>query len=66
MIRGNQLGDRLAHRQVAIAFAPFHTDYVVYHDDIGDSSTNEPATGGTADAVHLRSPFGTAARISNE
>jgi hypothetical protein len=32
-------------------FAPFQNDYVVYHDDIGDYSTNEPTMDGTADAI---------------
>ena len=29
-------------------FAAFQTDHVVYHDDIGDYSTNEPTMDGTA------------------
>jgi hypothetical protein len=40
-------------------FAPFQTDYVVYHDDIGDYSTNEPTMDGTAGAVYMMSHFGT-------
>lgn len=32
-------------------FAAFQNDYVVYHDDIGDYSTNEPTMDGTADAI---------------
>lgn len=32
-------------------FAPFQNEFVVYHDDIGDYSTNEPTMDGTADAI---------------
>jgi peptidoglycan/xylan/chitin deacetylase (PgdA/CDA1 family) len=32
-------------------FAEFQTDRVVYHDDVGDYSTNEPTMDGTADAI---------------
>ncbi|MCB9287387.1 MAG: glycoside hydrolase family 9 protein [Lewinellaceae bacterium] len=32
-------------------FAAFQNDFVVYHDDIGDYSTNEPTMDGTADAI---------------
>jgi len=32
-------------------FAEFQTAEVVYHDDVGDYSTNEPTMGGTADAI---------------
>jgi endoglucanase len=32
-------------------FADFQTDKVVYHDDVGDYSTNEPTMDGTADAI---------------
>lgn len=31
--------------------ADFQNDFVVYHDDIGDYSTNEPTMDGTADAI---------------
>jgi hypothetical protein len=34
-------------------FAPFQNRYVVYHDDIGDYSTNEPTMDGTADAIYM-------------
>jgi endoglucanase len=40
-------------------FAEFQNDYVVYHDDIGDYSTNEPTMDGTADAITLLAHFGT-------
>ena len=39
-------------------FAPFQTPYVVYHDDIGDYSTNEPTMDGTAGAIYLMAKFG--------
>lgn len=32
-------------------FVRFQNDHVVYHDDIGDYSTNEPTMDGTADAI---------------
>jgi endoglucanase len=32
-------------------FAEFQNDHVVYHDDIGDYSTNEPTMDGTAGAI---------------
>ena len=32
-------------------FADFQTDFVVYHDDVGDYATNEPTMDGTADAI---------------
>jgi hypothetical protein len=32
-------------------FAAFQNDYVVYHDDVGDYSTNEPTMDGTAGAI---------------
>lgn len=31
--------------------APFQNNFIVYHDDIGDYSTNEPTMDGTADAI---------------
>jgi len=37
------------------AFAPFNTGFIVYHDDIGDYSTNEPIMDGTANLVYLMS-----------
>jgi len=33
--------------------ADFQNDFVVYHDDIGDYSTNEPTMDGTADAIYM-------------
>jgi endoglucanase len=32
-------------------FGDFQTDKVMYHDDVGDYSTNEPTMDGTADAI---------------
>lgn len=32
-------------------YAPFQSDEVVFHDDLGDYSTNEPTLDGTAEAV---------------
>ncbi len=32
-------------------FAAVQNDFVVYHDDIGDYSTNEPTMDGTAGAI---------------
>ncbi len=40
-------------------FARFQNPYVVYHDDIGDYSTNEPTMDGTAEAIYLMAVFGT-------
>lgn len=34
-------------------FAPFNTGFIVYHDDIGDYSTNEPIMDGTANLIYL-------------
>ena len=42
------------------AFAPFNTGFIVYHDDIGDYSTNEPIMDGTANLVYLMSALGDA------
>ncbi|MEO8764850.1 MAG: glycoside hydrolase family 9 protein [Ginsengibacter sp.] len=35
------------------SYAEFQSDYVVYHDDAGDYSTNEPTMDGTASLVYL-------------
>ena len=40
-------------------FAEFQNDQVVYHDDIGDYSTNEPTMDGTADSLTMLAYFGT-------
>ncbi|MEJ7810533.1 MAG: glycoside hydrolase family 9 protein [Gemmatimonadaceae bacterium] len=36
-------------------YAPFNTGHIVYHDDLGDYSTNEPITDGTANLAYLLS-----------
>lgn len=46
------------HLKDADEFAPFQTDHVVYHDDIGDYSTNEPTMDGTAGATLMLAHFG--------
>jgi hypothetical protein len=39
-------------------FSPFQSEYVVYHDDIGDYATNEPTMDGTAGAIFWMAWFG--------
>ena len=34
-------------------FAQFQNDFVTYHDDIGDYSTNEPTMDGTAGSIMM-------------
>lgn len=36
-------------------YARFNTGFIVYHDDLGDYSTNEPIMDGTASMVYLLS-----------
>ena len=48
----NLLGIRLLHDD---EFARFNTGFIVYHDDLGDYSTNEPIMDGTASLVYLLS-----------
>jgi hypothetical protein len=38
-------------------YARFNTGFVVYHDDVGDYSTNEPIMDGTANLVYLLSGY---------
>ena len=38
-------------------YAAFNTGFIVYHDDIGDYSTNEPIMDGTASLVYLISGY---------
>ena len=38
-------------------FAPFNTGFIVYHDDVGDYSTNEPIMDGTASLIYLLSGY---------
>jgi endoglucanase len=52
-------GIRLLH---ADAYAPFNTGFIVYHDDLGDYSTNEPIMDGTASMVYLLSSLSSGAR----
>ena len=35
------------------SYSPFNTGFIVYHDDFGDYSTNEPIMDGTANLVYL-------------
>ena len=49
-IFGNLRGIALRHDD---AYAPFNTGFIVYHDDVGDYSTNEPIMDGTASFVYL-------------
>lgn len=46
----NLIGIRLANPD---EYAEFQSDLVVYHDDYGDYSTNEPTMDGTASLVYL-------------
>ena len=39
-------------------FAEFQNEHVVYHDDFGDYSTNEPTMDGTAGAIFMMAHFG--------
>jgi len=34
-------------------YSPFNTGFIVYHDDVGDYSTNEPIMDGTANLSYL-------------
>jgi hypothetical protein len=38
-------------------FAPFQSDQFVYHDDLGDYSTNEPTIDGTASMLYILAYF---------
>jgi hypothetical protein len=46
----NLRGIQLAHPD---EYAPFNTGAIVYHDDFGDYSTNEPIMDGTANLLYL-------------
>jgi endoglucanase len=39
-------------------YAPFNTGFIVYHDDVGDYSTDEPIMDGTANLTYILSAFG--------
>ncbi len=43
--------------RAADEYAPFNTGFIVYHDDLGDYSTNEPIMDGTANLIYLMSTF---------
>ena len=38
-------------------YAPFNTGFIVYHDDFGDYSTNEPIMDGTGNLTYLLSAY---------
>ena len=46
---------RAIHLFHADEYAPFNTGFIVYHDDLGDYSTNEPIMDGTANLAYLLS-----------
>jgi endoglucanase len=58
-IYANLRGITLHH---ADELARFNTGFIVYHDDIGDYSTNEPIMDGTANMVYLLSSLSSHAR----
>jgi len=49
-IYGHLIGIRLLSPD---EYAPFNTGFIVYHDDVGDYSTNEPIMDGTANLTYL-------------
>jgi endoglucanase len=53
-IYNNLLGLRLLKPDV---FAQFQNEHVVYHDDVGDYSTNEPTMDGTAGSILMMTYF---------
>ena len=46
----NLIGLRLSQED---EYAPFQSSLAVYHDDMGDYSTNEPTMDGTASLIYL-------------
>src|SRR5258706_2277810 len=58
-IYGNLKGIALQHPD---AYGRFNTGHVVYHDDVGDYSTNEPIMDGTANLTWLLSALATRRR----
>ena len=46
-------------------YAPFNTGFIVYHDDVGDYSTNEPIMDGTANLIYLMSTLMPSAATGN-
>ena len=57
-IYGSLRGIRLAKPD---EYARFNTGFIVYHDDLGDYSTNEPIMDGTASLIYLLSALAPAA-----
>jgi hypothetical protein len=49
-IYNSLLGIKLANED---EYAPFQSGLAVYHDDVGDYSTNEPTMDGTASLIYL-------------
>lgn len=45
-------------------YAPFNTGFIVYHDDLGDYSTNEPIMDGTANLTYLTSAMADGSRAA--
>lgn len=43
-------------------YAPFNTGFIVYHDDVGDYSTNEPIMDGTANLAYVLAALSHAGR----
>ncbi len=58
-IYGNLKGIALHHTD---AFARFNTGRMVYHDDLGDYSTNEPIMDGTANLTYLLSALSSSSK----
>lgn len=54
-IFNNLIGIKLVD---ADEYAPFQSNLVVYHDDYGDYSTNEPTMDGTASLIYLLAAMG--------
>jgi hypothetical protein len=51
-IFANLRGIALRHDDV---YSVFNSGFIVYHDDMGDYSTNEPIMDGTASLIYLMS-----------
>lgn len=62
-IYGNLKGIRLFYED---EYAPFQSDLAVYHDDVGDYSTNEPTMDGTACLVYYLASLENAGKSSFE
>lgn len=61
-IYGNLIGIKLMNPD---EYADFQSDLVVYHDDYGDYSTNEPTMDGTASLIYLLASQEAAGRNKN-